>query len=227
MTPGEDMQRHYKQLTGPMHRTKTGEPPKQLFFLLHGWGADGSNLLDIALALSHDFPEAEFYLPNAPYLCEANTAGYQWFSLADESTIALLDEVEAVSGIIENYIRDKTTHVNLDHTQVVLFGFSQGAMLAKHLALTRKNLCAVVAAYSGKLIDVPKNRADQNVPMILIHGDEDLVIPVEAMIDSYKLLKNLGATVDAYRMVDLGHGINQAGLELGHHFIKQHLGLGE
>jgi phospholipase/carboxylesterase len=227
MIPGEDMQRHYKQLTGPMNRTKTGEPPKQIFFLLHGWGADGSNLLDIALALSHDFPEAEFYLPNAPYLCEENTSGYQWFSLSDESTNALLDEVEEASEIVENYIREKTSHVNLDHTNVILLGFSQGAMLAKHLALTRENLCAVVAAYSGKLIDIPKNTLDQSVPMILIHGDEDLVIPVEAMVESYKLLKNIGVSVDAYRMVDLGHGINQAGLELGHRFIKQHLGLGE
>lgn len=227
MAPGEEMQRHYKQLTGPVHRTKTGGPPQQIFFLFHGWGADGANLLDIALSLSHDFPDAEFHLPNAPYLCEANTAGYQWFSLSDETTSALLNEMEAVSAIVENYIREKTKHANLDHTKIILLGFSQGAMLAKHLALTRENLCAAVAAYSGKLIDVPKNIIDPKVPMILIHGEEDLVIPVEAMVDSYKVLKDLGLTVDAYRMVELGHGINQAGLELGHRFIKQHLGLGD
>ncbi|MCP5322870.1 MAG: dienelactone hydrolase family protein [Candidatus Paracaedibacteraceae bacterium] len=221
----EEMLRPHKQLTGPIQRTKMDTPPEQLFFLLHGWGADGANLLDIALSLSHDFPHAEFHLPNAPLTCEASENGYQWFSLSDESTSALLQAAESTASIVENYIREKTKQAQLDHTKVVLLGFSQGAMLAKHLALTRPNLCNVVAAYSGKLIDVPENMIADRVPMILIHGDEDIIIPVEAMVESYNILKELEFPVDAYRMVDLGHGINQAGLELGHQFIKKHLGL--
>lgn len=223
MNTGERMLRPHKQLTGPIQRTKTNTPPQQLFFLFHGWGADGANLLDIALALSHDFPEAEFHLPNAPYPCEANTAGHQWFSLSDESTDVLLQQMELISDIVEAYVREKTALAQLNHTHVALIGFSQGAMLAKHLAITRPKLCQVVASYSGKLIDVPQNMTKERVPMVLIHGDEDLVIPVEAMIDSYTKLKELKFPVDAYRMADLGHGINQAGLELGHRFIKQHL----
>ncbi|MDP3936386.1 MAG: phospholipase, partial [Alphaproteobacteria bacterium] len=116
---------------------------------------------------------------------------------------------------------------HLDYKNVILLGFSQGAMLAKHLALTRLNLCRVVAAYSGKLIGVPEVLSGEKVPMILIHGDDDLVIPVEAMVESYHLLKELGVPVDAYRMAELAHGINQAGLELGHRFIKEHIEFGE
>lgn len=227
MNTGDTMTRPLKQLTGPVHRPKTDCPPEQLFFFLHGWGADGQNLLDIALSLSHDFPKAEFHLPNAPYLCEANTQGYQWFSLSDESTEALLSEVEAVSTTVENYIREKMEQTNIHYKNVILLGFSQGAMLAKHLALTRPNLCGVVAAYSGKLVGVPAVITDERVPMILIHGDDDRVIPVEAMIESYHTLKELGVTADAYRMAELAHGINQAGLELGHRFIKEHLKQGE
>jgi phospholipase/carboxylesterase len=227
ITLGEDMLQNHKLLTGPIQRTKTGEHPQQLFFLLHGWGADGSNLLDIALALAHDFPYAEFHLPNAPYPCEINESGYQWFSLSDESTHTLLNEVEMAADTVEAYIREKTEQAQLNYTKVVLLGFSQGAMLAMHLALTRQDLCKVVVAYSGKLIDIPSGAINHHVPIVLIHGDDDLVIPVEAMIDSYKALKNINVPVEAYRMVDLGHGINQAGLELGHRFIKQQLGLGE
>jgi phospholipase/carboxylesterase len=227
MNTGDTMIRPLKHLTGPVQRTKMDCPPEQLFFFLHGWGADGQNLLDIALSLSHDFPKAEFHLPNAPYACEANTQGYQWFSLSDESPEALLSEVEAVSAIVEKYIREKTEHANIDYKSVILLGFSQGAMLAKHLALTRPNLCGVVAAYSGKLVGVPTTLSEERVPMILIHGDDDLVIPVEAMVESYYTLKELGVTADAYRMSELAHGINQAGLELGHRFIKNHLNLGE
>lgn len=225
MITGEEMLRHHKQLNGPIQRTQTGTAPEQLFFLFHGWGADGANLLDMALALSHDFPQAEFHLPNAPYPCEANTSGFQWFSLSDESIKALLKEAETSSNLIEAYIREKTQQAQLDYTKVVLLGFSQGAMLAKHLALTRPHLCQVVASYSGKLIDIPNNMTAERVPIILIHGDEDTVIPIEAMIESYKRLRDLKFTVDAYRMADLGHAINQAGLELGHQFIKYHLGL--
>lgn len=221
------MIRPFKHLTGPVQRTKMGCPPEQLFFFLHGWGADGENLLDIALSLSHDFPMAEFHLPNAPYPCEANTQGYQWFSLSDESHETLLEQVEDVSDIVEHYIREKTEHAHINPKNVILFGFSQGAMLATHLALTRPNLCGVVTAYSGKLVGVPAVTTDERVPMILIHGDDDLVIPVEAMIESYHTLKELGVPADAYRMAGLAHGINQSGLELGHRFIKEHLKLGE
>lgn len=221
------MPRPYKELNGPIQRTKSGSHPKQLFFLFHGWGADGANLLDIALSLSHDFADAEFHLPNAPYACETNTGGYQWFSLSDTSTQTLMTEVEAAAHHVEHYIKEKVNQLGLTHNDVVLFGFSQGAMLAKHLALTRPNLCKVVASYSGQLIDVPQHMVTEKIPMIMLHGDEDIVIPVEAMVQSFHTLRDLGFTVDAYRMADLGHGINQAGLELGHQFIKQHLGAGE
>jgi phospholipase/carboxylesterase len=227
MNMGDDMIRPFKQLTGPIQRTKLDLPAEQLFFIFHGWGADGQNLLDIAEALSHDFPLAEFHLPNAPFLCEANTSGYQWFSLSDQSSKALLAEAESIAPSIEHYIKEKTHAANIDYKNVVLLGFSQGAMLAQHLALTRPNLCGAVAAFSGKLIDVPQNIIQEAPPMILVHGDEDLVIPVEAMVESFHTLRDLGVTADAYRMAELGHGINQAGLELAHTFIKEHLGLGE
>lgn len=217
----------FKHLTGPIQRTKLDQPPEQLFFIFHGWGADGQNLLDIAEALSHDFPTAEFHLPNAPFLCEENTSGYQWFSLSYQSKKALLVGAESVAPSVEHYIREKTQHANLDHTKVGLLGFSQGAMLAKHLALTCPNLCGVVIAYSGKLIDIPENIVQNIPPILLIHGDEDLVIPVEAMVESFHTLRDLGIATDAYRMAGLEHGINQAGLELGHNFIKHHFGLGK
>jgi phospholipase/carboxylesterase len=223
MNTGDNMQKPIKQLTGPVQRTQLDCPPEQLFIFLHGWGADGQNLLDIALSLSHDFPKAEFHLPNAPYPCEINLNGYQWFSLSDESQEALLSGVEDAAKIVEHFIREQTQQAHVDYKNVILLGFSQGAMLAKHLALTRSKLCGVVAAYSGKLIGVPTVLSEERVPMILIHGDDDLVVPVEAMVESYHLLKELGVPADAYRMADLGHGINQAGLELGHRFIKEHI----
>lgn len=220
------MLKPYKELSGPVQRSKTGEPPRQLFFLLHGWGADGGNLLDIALALSHDFPDAEFLMPNAPYPCQ-NGIGYQWFSLDDADPDKIESGANMALDIVSNYIQQKTKQANLTHENVVLLGFSQGAMLAKHIAIHIPDICSVVAAYSGKLVSVDESSMQNDVPMVLIHGDEDDVIPVEAMIDSYHRLRDLDFTVDAYRMAELGHGINQAGLELGHQFIKQHLGSGE
>ena len=227
MNTGDNMLRPLKQLTGPIQRTKLDCPPEQLFIFLHGWGADGQNLLDIALSLSHDFPKAEFHLPNAPYSCEANIKGYQWFSLSDESQEALLSGVEDAAKITEHYIRKQTQQAQLDYKNVILLGFSQGAMLAKHLALTRSELCGAVVAYSGKLVGIPELLSEERIPMMLVHGDDDLVIPVEAMVESYHLLKELGVPADAYRMAELAHGINQARLELGHRFIKEHIRIAE
>lgn len=223
MSFGAEMLRPQKKLNGPVQRTKSGALPKQQFFLFHGWGADGPNLLDIAEALSHTFPDAEFHMPNAPELCDNNTSGYQWFSLRDESADALMSGVEKAAKIAEHYIREKSSEANLAAQDVVLLGFSQGAMLSMHLALTRPDLCSVVTAYSGKLINVPDSTVATPPPIMLAHGDEDIVIPVEAMIEAYQHLKKLGGKVDGYRMADLGHGINQAGIELAQKFILDHM----
>ena len=61
------------------------------------------------------------------------------------------------------------------------------------------------------------------MPCLLIHGEDDDVIPMEDMVKGYNQLKKLGCNVVGYKMADLGHSINQKGLELSKKFIRQQL----
>ena len=77
-------------LEGPRQPPKNGEPAKALVILLHGYGADGNDLIGLAPILSNQLPHVEFISPNAPFPCERSPFGRQWFSLGDMSPDAML-----------------------------------------------------------------------------------------------------------------------------------------
>src|SRR6218665_3805879 len=68
-------------LSGPMLPPKSGAAARQLMVLLHGYGADGSDLISLGVQWRELWPDMLFVSPNAPEACDMNAAGYQWFPL--------------------------------------------------------------------------------------------------------------------------------------------------
>jgi phospholipase/carboxylesterase len=222
-TTGEVMFRPHKQLSGPVQNPRSNRQAEQLFFIFHGWGADGGNLLDIGVSFSYAFPDAEIHLPNGIEPCSANPNGHQWFNLESWDKKALTPGVEKAAILVTEYIRETSEHAGIDAKNIVLIGFSQGAMLAIHLGLTQPNLCNSVVAFSGHLIQFPDQVIADPPRCILIHGEEDDVVPVELMKESHKVLKEKGITVEGYCMDNLGHSISQEGLDLATQFLQKNL----
>ena len=69
-----------------IHQNNGASSPQQLIVLLHGWGADGSDLIDLAPHLSARFPHAVICAPDGPEPCTANPMGRQWFDLGVDAT---------------------------------------------------------------------------------------------------------------------------------------------
>jgi phospholipase/carboxylesterase len=209
-------------LTGPSLLPDKGKA-KQLVLLLHGYGANGDDLLELGQHWSSFLPEAEFLAPHAIFPCEMTSLGYQWFSLASWEPQFLLEQVKLAAPILNTFIDQALEKRELTDDNLMIVGFSQGAMMALYAALTRPLSCAGIIGYSGALIYGKSTGQERRPPVFLIHGDADEVVPYEAMNDAEKRLTSMGVSVQTYTCPAFGHGINQKGIELGGMFLRERL----
>jgi phospholipase/carboxylesterase len=199
-----------------------GRDKKNLVIFLHGWGSSGDNSVHLIRVMSKFLPDSHFIAPNAPFLREIGD-GYQWFSLEDRSEEALYNGVKNAASIVNKFIDKKLKELNLKDTQLSLVGFSQGAMLAIHTALTRLQSCASVVAYSGRFLSPSRVASEMKSKpsMFVIHGDADDVVPFSSLDLAVRALKENGVNVEGYPIYSLGHVINDEGIKLGVEFIKK------
>lgn len=217
---------HVPHISGPAVQPRSGKDPKQLVILLHGWGADGPNLIDLAEPFSEVLPDAQFFSPNAPYVCEANPYGYQWFSLMDRQPQHMLEGVRGAADILNHFIDHLLEEFGLSNDKLALVGFSQGTMLALHVAMRRAPVIAGVVGFSGALIapDVLSKEINARPPVALIHGEADDVVPYKSMQMAVEGLKGHGVTVEAHSRPFIGHSIDMEGLKVAAEFLKKRLG---
>lgn len=199
-------------------KTFSGQTQKLVVFL-HGYGADGHDLIDLASHWKNDLPCTEFLSPHAPFPCEESPFGRQWFSLRDRDPNALEKNLKTALPLLNAFLDTVLKERNLSDEDLCLVGFSQGTMMGLSCALSRPKACAGVLGYSGAFL----SRVNQNVvkpPIYLIHGKEDKVVPFDAMEKAQHQLQNLGLSVQTLARPGLEHGIDPDGLYQGGLFIK-------
>jgi phospholipase/carboxylesterase len=213
-------------LSGPRMPPRAGGPPRQLIVLLHGVGADGNDLIELAPALAARLPGAAFVAPDAPEPCDMAPFGRQWFSLRDRRPEALLLGVQAVAPLVDAFLDAELERYRLADHQLALVGFSQGAMTALHVALRRKPAPAGVLGYSGALLGGERlpEEAISRPPMYLVHGDADEVVPVEATHAAVAGLQAAGIPVQWSIRRGLPHGIDPESVEHGAAFLAAAFG---
>lgn len=214
------------RLTGPAHKPATGGPPRRLVVLLHGLGADGNDLIGLAPAWAPLLPDAEFLAPDAPFPCDMAPFGRQWFTFQTRTPETLLAGARAAAPIIDAFLDDALAARNLDDAQLALVGFSQGTMMALHVGLRRARAPAAILGYSGTLIGAErlKDEIRARPPVLLVHGDADPVVPVQALPHAAAALEEAGVAVTQLLRPGLGHGIDEEGLRRGGAFLKERLG---
>jgi len=215
------------ELNGPRRAAKSGNG-KYLVVFVHGYGADGNDLIGLADPLAEHLPDAVFHAPNAPQRCTGNPMGYQWFPIPwlDGSSEAEARAGMAAASTLLNEWLDETIRaegVDSDHT--VLIGFSQGTMMALHIAPRREDPVAGVVGFSGRLL-APETLEDEalcRMPILLIHGDADEVVPPQSLPEAADALTKVGYEVYTHISKGTGHGIAPDGLQLALQFITQNL----
>ncbi|MDC0033740.1 alpha/beta hydrolase [Alphaproteobacteria bacterium] len=210
------------QLSGPAFGPASGGTPNNLVILLHGYGANGDDLIGLATPFSQVLPNTEFLSPNAPYPCESNPfGGLQWFEVWQAEGVDRLKEVRNGAAIVNAYIDAELAKRDMTDDNLILCGFSQGTMLSLHIALRRSKPCAGVLGYSGRL-ESPEILAGEittRPPVMLIHGEEDPMLAINLMDTAAAVMTENGVAVECHRRPGLGHGIDPDGVRLGADFM--------
>lgn len=208
--------------SGPSLPAASGKKPTSLVVLIHGYGANGDDLLSLGKAWSSLLPDTLFVAPHGPTVCEMNPSGNQWFDLRDWDPARIIKDIQHLTPSFNRYLDDLLKTHGLSYDRLALVGFSQGAMLALHMGLHRPQ-CAGVVAYSGGLLEDPQELLIARPPILLVHGKEDEVIADSFSEMAEARLKTLGVPVSLSLLSGLGHGIDERALELGGQFLKDHL----
>lgn len=198
---------------------------------LHGYGANGADLLSLAEPLAEHLPDTMFIAPDAPERCAGAPMGFQWFpipwidgSSEEESRQGLWRAAEDLNAFLTGLMVDD----DLLPEQIALFGFSQGSMMALHVAPRREDPVAAVVAFSGRLLE-PENLIDEAMcrpPVLLVHGDQDNVVPVQSLPQAAEGLQAAGwEEVYAHVMRGTAHGIAPDGLQVALAFLRDRLGV--
>ena len=216
-------------LTAGRKEPQSGDTRSAVVFL-HGYGANGADLLGLADPLADHLPDTLFIAPDAPENCAGSPFGYQWFpipwidgSSEEESSRGMQQAVEDLNAFFDALMVDE----DLLPEQVCLFGFSQGTMMSLHVAPRREDPVAGIVAFSGRLLE-PELLADEvqsRMPILLVHGDQDDVVPVQSLPQAAEALQNAGfSDVYAHVMKGTAHGIAPDGLSVALAFIRDQLG---
>lgn len=203
---------------------------ERLVIFLHGYGADGADLLGLAEPLAPHLPGTAFVSPNAPERCTGNPMGYQWFpipwidgSSQEEAEAGLRRAAEDLDAFLDRAMQDE----GLGPEATAIIGFSQGTMMALHVAPRRAEALAGIVGFSGRLME-PEALAEEvrvRPPVLLVHGDADEVVPVSSLPEAANALTGAGFEVFAHVSRGTGHGIANDGLGVALAFLRDRFGL--
>lgn len=206
------------------HGPASGGKPDSLVILLHGYGSNGEDLISLAPYWDKDLPNTVFVSPDAPFACEIGFGGFQWFSLQSWAPLSMLAGAEKAATVLNNFIDEQMKLYDVPASRVALVGFSQGTMMSLFVAPRRADPLAGVLGFSGALLGgegLIGQTGIARIPVYLVHGDMDPVVPVAAWYHAKETLKQAGFDVEGHVSRGLNHSIDEQGLHEGGDFLRR------
>ncbi|MEM9633295.1 MAG: dienelactone hydrolase family protein [Pseudomonadota bacterium] len=210
-------------LDGPRLDPASGRPARQLVVILHGYGADGADLIDLGRAWQGQLPDAAFIAPDAPeQLPFEALGGRQWFALDERSRSEYRIGAEAAQPVLDRFLDAELQRLSLDESSLAVVGFSQGAMMTFQSGLRRKNPPAALIGFSGLLPGADRLGAiNTTSPVLIVHGSDDDVVPAYHANAAQKALTRAGVDASLHELSALGHSIDERGMVLGGRFLEK------
>lgn len=202
------------KLSGPMLPPLSGTT-RQAVVLLHGYGADGNDLIDLGRYWRQLFPDALFVAPNAPRPCGGNPFGFEWFALQVDRIAGRIEGAREAAPLLVEFLADLWAQTGLTARSTFLVGFSQGAMMALHVGTALPDELAGIVAFSGAFVAADGFGTEDlaKPPVALIHGDLDQVVDPALSRQAAEELVSAGFEVGMHISAGTGHGIAPDGLE--------------
>lgn len=192
----------------------TGPAPELAVIWLHGLGADGHDFEPIVPELKLDF-SARFVFPHAPVrpvTINGGMAMRAWYDILGWGRQARQDEagIRASAAAVERMI-DREIDRGMPAERIVLAGFSQGGAIALHTALRARRSLAGVLALSTYLpladtLAQERSAANAQIPILMVHGTADAVLPLALAESSRRTLTGLGYDVE-WRTYPMAHTV--------------------
>ena len=202
---------------------------RSVVVFLHGYGANGTDLLGLADPLGEHMPDTLFIAPDAPERCPGSPLGFQWFpipwldgSSEDEARRSMDAAIEDLNAFLDALMVDE----DILPEQLALFGFSQGTMMSLHVGPRREDALAGIVGFSGRLLepDLLVDEVKTKPPVLLVHGDQDEVVPPQSLSEAAVGLEKAGfKEVFAHVMKGTAHGIAPDGLSVALAFMRDKL----
>lgn len=194
---------------------------QKIVVLLHGYGSNGDDLIEIAKIWQPNLPNTAFFSPNAIEKSEVNPfGGYQWFGLNDFNPTNIRAGLDKAKPHINRFLKSLLAEYRLLPSDLIIAGFSQGAMLALDMIYSIARLGGIIG-YSGAFYPPSNNTAPlSSVPILLVHGTSDMVVPYASLQLAQNQLRKVNINVMTQTCPGLGHSIDEAGLMAGLDFIK-------
>lgn len=215
-------------LDGPRLSPRSGGPATSLVVLLHGYGADGRDLIDLGDYWAPLLPNTAFVSPHAPEPLAIAPVGRQWFGYTERNDRERWVGVQSAQRALDSFLDAELARLNLPGSRLALVGFSQGTMMALHVGLRRKVAPAGIVGFAGIHVLPPEGATaafaeeiTARPPVLLIHGDLDQVIPPMALPRAVESLQQQGLAVRAHLSNGLAHGIDGTGLSLAGTFLTE------
>lgn len=211
------------KLDGPRLPPASGKT-KSLVVFLHGYGADGNDLIDLGREWQTLLPDTAFASPHAPEPCGMSPMGRQWFALTMRDPEERWRGVNHAQPSLDAFLDEELARNNLTPDRLALVGFSQGTMMALHVGLRRKIAPAAIVGFSGYLAGADKLAdATGKPPILLVHGDRDEVLPLDSLFLAFNALCKAEIPCQWHISFGVGHGIDGGGLLHGGLHLAQSL----
>ena len=189
-----------------------------LVVVMHGRGADANDLADVAPYLDNGY---RFLFPNAPKPFEVYAGmsfGFTWFDGWPPEPKSFRESRQLVLEFLDHALEQYPTPPG----KVVICGFSQGGMMALDLGFqTGKPIAGIVCMSAGlNEEDLPPFKKE--IPVLIVHGTADDVVPVIHARRTRALLEEHGIDTTYHEFL-MGHHVTDESLQVVRNFMAARL----
>jgi phospholipase/carboxylesterase len=195
---------------------KADDSEMPLVFCMHGRGADANDLADLAPLIDDGY---RWVFPNAPNPFEAYpgmTFGFTWFDGWPAERSSIVNSRNLLLPFIDEILARYPT----PRGKVIVSGFSQGGLMAIDVGFRTKQPIAGIVVMSGAVYEEDLPQFNPQIPVLMIHGTQDDMIPVLVAHRAKRVLEQHGIKPE-YHEFPMGHFVTPESLSVVGEFIRR------